>query len=214
MRSAKGKRSSIFTLVELLIVIAVIAILAGLLFPALSLAKEKAKSVGCLNNLRQCHLHAMNYADSFNGWYITSDEIYVGWGKIFSLSLGLTNSEVKNIFACASYYPNTYDLGTYNYSYGAHGGRWNSEPADCFEGDHFTRLFKLPQPANFVAFGDSVLPAKNAQSYILNGYRFHLRHALTANIISAAGDAHGRKLNELKQNYNASGAYGPKLETL
>ncbi|MBI2927613.1 MAG: type II secretion system protein [Verrucomicrobia bacterium] len=45
-----------FTLVELLVVIAVIAILASLLLPALTRAKEKGKGVHCLNNLRQITL--------------------------------------------------------------------------------------------------------------------------------------------------------------
>ncbi len=58
-----------FTLIELLIVIAIIAILAGMLLPALNASKKKAKMVQCVGNLRQLGQAANNYADDNYAWY-------------------------------------------------------------------------------------------------------------------------------------------------
>ena len=55
-----------FTLVELLVVIASIAILAALLFPVLSAAKAKAQRTACMNNLRQIDLGLRMYCDDSN----------------------------------------------------------------------------------------------------------------------------------------------------
>jgi len=56
-----------FTLIELLLVIGIIAVLAALLLPAISRAKERAHTVGCLNNLKQLGVAAQLYAADNGG---------------------------------------------------------------------------------------------------------------------------------------------------
>jgi prepilin-type processing-associated H-X9-DG protein len=75
LRRAAERPGPAFTLLELLVVIAVIVILAGLLLPNLSQAKESARSINCMSNLRQLQLCWQMYADDYAGVFAPNDWI-------------------------------------------------------------------------------------------------------------------------------------------
>lgn len=152
----RSKFRAAFTLIELLVVIGIVSILIAMLLPAMSRAKEQAKTVRCASQLRQVGIALNNYATvnkgllpAWSGWHTVDgngtgdDTPGDGWTEQLTKYIARASSEIYN---CPNF-PEDYRI---NYFLAAR--------FSYVTGRHTMKLSEIRRSSEFVLSGDCTAP--------------------------------------------------------
>jgi len=174
MKSYSPKKSQLvdsrhFTLIELLITIAIIAILAAMLLPALNMARDKSKAIKCLSNMKQTlsalYLYADDNAELLPMPYFDKNKLpgypkSLAWGAVLQASGHLAKNTIAQ---CPSVKVTKYKDPTYGW-----GETFGLIPGS--EGHRFvciklSTISSKASPSRFSLVIDTIKPASGEQGY-------------------------------------------------
>lgn len=237
MEEPMKKRGKNFTLIELMIVIAIIAILAGMLLPALNKAREAGRKISCLNNMRSCLLGTQLYADSFDSCFpfkMKNGSAYAYWAQFLAQEKkwwpgdATVGKSVGYIPAKTLFCPSTSFsrkdteesttggiVGMVSLQWGAEDPRYGAADMMLSEGSS-TRIYKLTKartPSQMPLHADTVMTAAGQDASKGGGWEWQ-RNDCMDTVRRCVGTRHGQTGNLSFVDGHAAGLNAYQMRSL